>query len=125
VTQLFARYSHQRTRHKVTPSHIAELIQVVPQVNNIAVAREPQFHVAGVLEIHIEYTVMTASGRNRNDPEIIYNIDWLSVEKARELLGHEAATVVDVEALHVLDIWGCGGIDEFEDGGRAGCAYVV
>jgi hypothetical protein len=107
--QLSARCSHQRTGHKVTLSDIAELIQGVPQVDSIVVAREPQFHVAGALEIHIEYTAkMTALGGNRNDLEIVYNIKWLSVEKARELLGHEAATVVDVEALqcqtsHTLD----------------------
>jgi hypothetical protein len=109
ATQLSARCSHQRTRHKVTPSDIAELIQGVPQVNSIVVAREPQFHVAGALEIHIEYTAkMTAPGGNRNYSEIVYNIEWLSVEKARELLEYEAATVVDVEALqcqtsHTLD----------------------
>lgn len=99
ATQLSARCSH-RTRHKVTSSGIAELTQGVPQDNSIIVAREPQFHVAGALEIHIEYTAtMTVPGANRNDSEIVYSIEWLSVEKARELIEHKAATVVDVEAL--------------------------
>jgi hypothetical protein len=81
----------------------------VPQVNSIIVAREPQFHVAGALEIHIEYiATMIVPGANIIDSEIVYSIEWLSVEKARELIEHKAATVVDVEALqcqtsHALD----------------------
>ena len=54
----------------------------------------------GALEIHIEYTAeTTAPGANRNDSEIAYRIEWLSVEKAREVLEDKAATIVDVEAL--------------------------
>ncbi|KAG9186464.1 hypothetical protein G6011_09572 [Alternaria panax] len=110
VTQLSAQYSHRRTRHNVTPSDTAELIQGVPQVNSIVFAREPQFHVAGALEIHMEYTAkMTAPAANRNDFEIVYSIEWLSVEKATELIEHKGATAVDVEALqcqtsHALDL---------------------
>jgi hypothetical protein len=61
------------------------------------------------LEIYIEYTAeMAAPGANRNDSDIFYSIEWLSVEKARELLEHKAVAVVDVEALqcetsHALD----------------------
>jgi hypothetical protein len=109
ATQLSSRCSHRRTCHKVTPSDIAELIQGVPRVSSIVVAHEPQFHVAGSLEIHVDYSAKTtAPGGNRSNSEIVYNIEWLSVEKARELLEHEVATVVDVEALqyqtlHTLD----------------------
>jgi hypothetical protein len=57
----------------------------------------------------MEYTAdMIAPGENGNDSEIVYSIEWLSVEKAKELLEHKAATVVDMEALecqtpHALD----------------------
>jgi hypothetical protein len=109
ATQLSARCSPRTTRHKVTTCDIAELIQGVTQVSSIVVAHEPQCHTAGALEIYIEYTAeMAALGANRNDLEIVYSIEWLLVEKARELLEHKAAAVVDVEALqcetsHALD----------------------
>ncbi|KNG50452.1 hypothetical protein TW65_02126 [Stemphylium lycopersici] len=99
ATQLSARYRPRTTRYIVTISGIADIVT----------AREPQFQAAGALEIHIEYTVeTTALGTNRNGLEIVYGIEWLSVEKARELLEEKATTVVDVEALqfqtsHVLD----------------------
>jgi hypothetical protein len=53
ATQLSARCLPRTIRHKVTTSGIAELIQGVPQVSSIVTAREPQFHAAGALEIHI------------------------------------------------------------------------
>jgi hypothetical protein len=72
----------------------------VTQVSSIVVAHELQCYTAGALEIYIEYTTkMAALGANRNDLEIVYSIEWLLVEKARELLEHKAAAVVDVEAL--------------------------
>jgi hypothetical protein len=110
ATQLSTRSNHRRTSHKVTPSDTTELVQGVTQVHSIVVAREPQFHVAGALEIHMEYTAeKTAPGANINDFVIVYSIEWLSVEKARELVEHKGATVVDVEALqcqtsHALDL---------------------
>jgi hypothetical protein len=109
ATQLSAQCRPRTIRYKVTTSGIAELIQGVPQVSSIVTAREPQFHAAGALKIHIEYTAeTTAPGTNRNDSEIVYSIEWLSAEKARELLEDKATTVVNVEALqcqtsHVLD----------------------
>jgi hypothetical protein len=100
ATQISARCRPRTTRYKVTTSDIAKLIQGVPQVSSIVTARDPQFHAAGALEIHIEYTAeRTALGANRNYSETVYSIEWLSVGRARELLEDKAATVVDVEAL--------------------------
>ena len=100
VTQVSTRCSHRKTRNKFTPSDIAELIQGVPQMNSIVVARTPQFHIAGTVEIHIEHnTTITVPGADRKDSEIVYSIEWLSVENARALIENKAATVIDVEAL--------------------------
>jgi hypothetical protein len=99
ATQLSSRCNPRTKCHNSTTSHIAELVQDVPQVSNIVTAHEPHFHTAGPLELHIEYTSGTASGSNKNNAEIAYSIEWLSVEKAKELLDHQAANVVDVELL--------------------------
>ena len=99
ATQLSSRCSPLTNCHNNTTSHIAELVQGVPQVSNIVTAHEPHFHTAGPLELHIEYTSGTASGSNKNNAEIAYSIEWLSVEKAKELLDHQTAKVVDVELL--------------------------
>ncbi|KAJ4286506.1 hypothetical protein N0V90_013206 [Kalmusia sp. IMI 367209] len=99
ATQISSRCSPQIIGNKITTSDTAELIQGVPQISSIVIAREPQFHTAGALELHIEHTAGTASGAIRNNTEIVYSIEWLSVEKAKELLSHKAATIVDVEAL--------------------------
>ncbi|KAL6149591.1 hypothetical protein ACJQWK_02824 [Exserohilum turcicum] len=108
ATQLSAQCSHRTTLHKVITCGTEELIQGLSQASSV-VASETQFHTADELEIHIEYIAeMTPPGANRSDSEIAYSIEWLSVQKAREILEHKAAAVADIEALqcgtwHTID----------------------
>lgn len=99
ATQLSSRCSPRTNCRNSTTSRIAELVQGVPQVSSIATAHKPHFHTVGALELHIEHTLRTTSGSNKNNAEIVYSIEWLSIEQARELLDHKTSNVVDVELL--------------------------
>ncbi|KAF5846132.1 hypothetical protein GGP41_008635 [Bipolaris sorokiniana] len=108
ATQLSAQCSHQTTRHEVITCETEELIQGMSQARSV-IACEPQFHTTDELEIHIEHIAeMLVPCANRIDLEIAYSIEWLSVEKTKELLEHKEATIVDIEALqcgawHTID----------------------
>lgn len=99
ATQLSSQSSPRSTHSNDTIADTTELVQGVPLVSNIAIAREPKVHTAKALDIHIEYIAEAASGTDRSYSEMSYSVEWLPDEEAKELLEDNVAAVVDVEAL--------------------------
>jgi hypothetical protein len=99
ATQESSQYGLQTTRRKGSSRSITELVQGVPQTSRVGIARGKQFHTARGLELHVEYTTAPITGIDTDNSEVVYSIEWVSVEKARALMDHRAAVVLDMEAL--------------------------
>ena len=115
-THLPERYAKQKSsqcsvetiRRKDSTRGTTKLVQGVPQTSSVGIARGTQFHTARGLELYVEHTAGPMSGANTDNWEVPYSIEWVSVEKARALIDHRAAVILDVEALqgetsHELD----------------------
>lgn len=86
------------SRSKETPD-TETLVQDIPQADRIS-THDPRFHTTGSLEIHMECAAEAAvSDTDRGQSDIAYSIEWLSVDRAKELAHDRATTVLDVEAL--------------------------
>jgi hypothetical protein len=96
-----------------TDNDSGRLIQGRLQSNSVAIDHEPQLFTAGPLEIYIEYMIEKIPTSSKGaSKELGYGIEWLPVGEASKLLEHNAASIIDAEALqdetsHELDDQGC------------------
>lgn len=88
------------TSDNITAHETQMLVQGIAHTDCVASKRCPQFYTAGALEIHMECAGEgEESSPDRENSEVAYSIEWLSVDAAKEFLKNHAETAVDVEAM--------------------------
>lgn len=106
-------YSPQALPSSNTDNDSGRLVQGRLLSNRVAIDHKSRLYTAGSLEIYIEYAINKISISSEGAPkELGYGIEWLPVKEANELLEHNAASIIDAEALqgessHELDDQGC------------------
>lgn len=105
--------SPQALPSKSTANASGKLVPGKLLSNSVTVDRKSRLYAAGSFEIHIEYAtdnlIVSSEGASK---EIGYDIEWLQVEEAKEMLEHKASSIIDAEALqdetsHELDDQNC------------------